>query len=396
MSVLLLGSDTPIGLTIIRELGRHGVPVYAIGRSANAIGGASRHVTRHGVRPQGPLADWLPGLIATLKPAALLAISENDLLDLARMDETIAGCRILTPRAAPLALALDKTATLALARTIGIATPDMWQPLPGDDFAAMAEAQHYPVVVKWANPPDAHARLAAHGLALEKAEFAADAGQLMAILARYAPLGQWPLVQRYCPGFGVGHMLLMRDGRATLRFQHRRLHEWPPEGGVSTLCVGQALTPDDPQMALSERLLAAMGWQGPAMVEYRYDPATGSHVLMEVNGRFWGSQPLASACGAEFAWHAYAQAILGQTLPPPAPNTLRKARYMVPETRRLLTVCTRRHFADPYFRPQRWRALWQYLAGFLDPNMSYYIFQWQDPGPFLRDTANILRKIARR
>jgi protein-tyrosine-phosphatase len=41
------------------------------------------------------------------------------------------------------------------------------------------------------------------------------------------------------------------------------------------------------------------------MVEYRQNPATLDFVLMEVNGRFWGSLPLAVAAGVDFPYHLY-------------------------------------------------------------------------------------------
>src|SRR5690606_28748671 len=100
---------------------------------------------------------------------------------------------------------------------------------------------------------------------------------------------------------------------ATLCFQHERLHEWPPEGGVSTLCRSVPLERHQEQMAKSVALLVSLGWSGPAMVEYRYDPGRGRYVLMEINGRFWGSQPLAYHCGAHFAWEGYRRAVLGAT-----------------------------------------------------------------------------------
>ncbi len=36
MPAVVLGIDTPIGLSIIRELGQHGVPVTGIGRTPGA------------------------------------------------------------------------------------------------------------------------------------------------------------------------------------------------------------------------------------------------------------------------------------------------------------------------------------------------------------------------
>ena len=70
----------------------------------------------------------------------------------------------------------------------------------------------------------------------EKVEYADTPEALLTILRRYDMFGQYPLVQSYCPGEGLGQMLLMQNGKATLRFQHRRLREFPATGGVSTFC----------------------------------------------------------------------------------------------------------------------------------------------------------------
>lgn len=395
---IVLGIDSPIGLSVVRELGRRGVPVHGIGRSPGAIGAHSRWIAEASVRGGGPLASWLPALVARTGARALFAVSESDLLDLARLDPVIAGCRILTPRAKPLATVLDKSATLAAARPLGIDIPDSWQPVRGEDFAARAARLTYPVVVKWADPAAIHDRLAAARLAFVKADYARDPATLLALLDRYRPLGAWPLVQGYCRGSGLGQMLYMEDGRATLRFQHRRLHEWPPEGGVSTLCAAEPLDRHAAQMVRSEALLAAIGWEGPAMVEYRHDPATGRYWLMEINGRFWGSLPLARACRAEFAWEGYRREILGERgpapAPAPAPRGNLRARYMIPETRRLARLLrSRGASADPFFTPRRWGDLASYAAGFLDPRMRYYVFDATDPGPFLADISAGLRKL---
>ncbi len=383
-SVLLLGIDTPIGLTVIRELGERGVPLHGIGRDNHAIGAASRWIASASARGEGPLVQWLPERIRATGAKALMAISEGDLVELAALSAEIEGCRILAPRAGPLGVVLDKARTLDAARGVGIAVPESWQPAPDDQNCPLS----YPLVAKWSDPPAIAAALSAHGLPLLKAEQLADRDALDAMLARYAPLDQWPLVQSFVPGHGVGQMLHMADGRATLRFQHRRLHEWPVTGGTSTMC--EALPPDcyPEQMAKSEALLAAIGWEGPAMVEYRHDPATGAFVLMETNGRFWGSLPLARHSGAHFAWEQYARAFDIATAAEPQRRV--KARFMVPETRRLLHIL--RHGGGE----GRAVALWRYLTGFLDPAMRYYVFEWRDPGPMRRDLANIIRRAVRR
>ncbi len=389
--VLLLGADTPIALSVIRELGQHGVPVHAIGRDVRAIGGASRWLAGFSTRdPARPLGEWLPERIRATGAKALFAITEGDLLALAGLEPEIEGCRILTPRLPQLSLVLDKSRTLEAALSVGIDTPQSWQPLATDDFAATAASLAYPVIAKWADPPAMVVALDAAGLALIKAETLPDAAALRAMLDRYAPLKAWPLVQQFCPGHGLGQMLHMAGGRVTLRFQHQRLHEWPVEGGVSTLCESLPPGAFPEQMAKSGALLAAIGWEGPAMVEYRHDPATGQFWLMEINGRFWGSLPLARHCGAHFAWAQYCAFVLSAD-PPIAPTAKhRRARFMVPETRHLLHIL--RHGGGA----GRLRTLWRYVAGFADPRMRYYVFSWNDPGPMIRDFANIIRSALRR
>lgn len=392
---IILGVDSPIGLTVIRELGAHGVPVHAVGRRVDAIGRFSKWTSSFSVRPAGALGDWLPALIRETGAGALLAISEDDLVALADLPPDIEGCKILTPRRPPLDIVLDKTTTLDRARALGIDTPESWQPVAGDDVAAKAVTLTYPLVLKWADPPAILPVLEAANIDFVKAEHVANAEALQKALARYEALPSWPLVQSYVDGIGLGQMFHMKDGAATLSFQHRRVHEWPPEGGVSTICATVPLDQHADQRAKSESLLANIGWEGPAMVEYRYDLRTDKYWLMEINGRFWGSLPLARHAGAEFAWESYARAMGIPTEQPEIRE--RHARYTIPETRRLIRVLfNRRAIANRRFHATPWRDLLSYFTDLIDPGMRYYVWDSRDRGPFWADMKNMIRKAVRR
>ena len=121
-----------------------------------------------------------------------------------RLPAALGATKILTPDAERLALVLDKARTFEIARGVGIEVPADWQPEQGEDHPALADRLIYPVAIKWADPNAVQAALARCDIALEKVEYAADAAQLAAILARYDGLGRWPLVQTYCPGYGLG------------------------------------------------------------------------------------------------------------------------------------------------------------------------------------------------
>ncbi|MFM5918374.1 MAG: carboxylate--amine ligase [Novosphingobium sp.] len=387
--VLVLGADSPIGLTVVRELGARGVPVIAHGRSERALGRFSRYA-RSFVLDTRPLGDWLPDYAAAQDLGAIMAVSEGHLIELAALKGRIA-CKVLTPDADRLASVLDKARTLEAARKVGIAVPEDWQPAAGQDFAARAAAISYPVAIKWADPNAVQDRLAAEGIAFEKVEYAKDAAQLAAILARYDAIATWPLVQQYCPGHGLGQMLHMANGHASLKFQHRRLREFPPSGGVSSFCASVPPVQHAAQMLKSENLLAELGWEGPAMVEYRFDPATGTYWLMEVNGRFWGSIPLAWHCGAHFAWETYSSAVDGKD-GGQGPYRQRRARYVIPDAKRTAIV-----LKDGTLPPRaRIGALLRFVADFFDPRVRYYVWSLRDPGPFFGDLAGIARRLLRR
>jgi predicted ATP-grasp superfamily ATP-dependent carboligase len=226
-----------------------------------------------------------------------------------------------------------------------------------------------------------------------KAEYCYDAGELRAALLRYAPIGRFPLVQGFCPGHGIGHMVFMHRGEPVLRFQHRRLREWPPEGGTATAAISVSLAEHAALFVRSVDLLRRLEWEGPAMVEYRHDPATGRSAFMEVNGRFWGSQPLAYHAGAPFAWYTYSVLGLGR-VPAPAPYRAGlRCRFVIPDTRRLVTVLFNPGAVqNRRLRLSRWGALRDYVVDFLRPGARYFVFRWRDPMPALADLAGVARK----
>ena len=203
----------------------------------------------------------------------------------------------------------------------------------------------------------------------------------------------YPLIQEYCAGYGLGQFILMKDGQAHYTFQHQRLHEWPPEGGFSSMC---ASLPREQHAALMDKsiaLLRELAWDGIAMVEYRHDPATGESALMEINGRFWGSLPLACHAGAAFPTLCYR--LLGQG--EPVQNTPYRSgmrcRYMVPETKRLVRILFgQQHIADKTLRFKRLPELAGYLLDFVRPGARYYVFDLADPKPFFSDLGHMLRK----
>ena len=106
------------------------------------------------------------------------------------------------------------------------------------------------------------------------------------------------LLQEYCSGVGIGVEMLMHEGTCLAVFQHRRLKELPYTGGVSVTAIAEH--PDPALVEFSLALLRALQWEGVAMVEFKVNAEAGSAVLMEVNGRYWGTVSLPISVGIDF------------------------------------------------------------------------------------------------
>jgi hypothetical protein len=116
-------------------------------------------------------------------------------------------------------------------------------------------------------------------------------------------------------------------------------------------------------------------------------------MFMEVNGRFWGSLPLAVHAGAPFAWYTYS--VLGlRRVPEARPYRVGlRCRCMLPEYRRLFTVLFRRSaIQDRQLRLNPLAELASVLAGFFDPRQRYFVLSLDDPLPMLRDLRAVLAK----
>jgi predicted ATP-grasp superfamily ATP-dependent carboligase len=299
------------------------------------------------------------------------------------------GLSLLIPTRRAMDTVLNKDTIANIARPIGIHSPVNYK-----NDASLAENMDFPLILKWANPTQIMPRLKQHGIPFHKCEYCHTPAELEAVMARYAPIGESPLLQSYCPGYGLGQMIYMHRGKPILCFQHQRIHEFPPEGGFSSLCESISLAQHQELFQQSIQLLQAIDWEGPAMVEYRYNPDNRKAVLMEINGRFWGSLPLAYYAGAHFVWTHYAVNVLG-TVPEQTPVRAGvRCMYFIPEMKRLITVLFKQHaIQDKTLRYDRWQELWVFIRHYLSCQ-PFYIFHWRDPKPFFIDVWGIIKRVA--
>lgn len=281
-------------LAAVRSLGRAGLPV-AVGE-ANPVATAlfSRYASYRYLypsprfRPQA-FIEWLATHLKRRSYRLLLPMESTTL-------GVVLGERSQLQRWTALpfvsrerwAEADDKGQMSVLARSKGVPVPD-FVVLDKDASPEEAAALRFPLVVKpCRGSGSAGLRRVSRREELVTALQAAGLGRRRL------------LVQEAIPGGGeaIGVSLLYdTGGRAVAAFSHRRLREFPVSGGPSTL---RESIPHGETLDAARLLLEALDWVGPAMVEFKVDPRTGTPYFLEINPRFWGSLALAIHAGVDF------------------------------------------------------------------------------------------------
>jgi predicted ATP-grasp superfamily ATP-dependent carboligase len=309
--VLVTDAPSNATLAVVRSLGRRGVPVGVCGFADEFnLASFSRWATESFTLPS-PSRDTagfigaLQHLLETGKYPILFPTTERTIqLVAAARDRLPAWVRIPIPDADALATVVDKERTAALAERVGVRVPRTWCPASPAEVAALAPALPYPVIVKprQTNHHGADGRLA-------KADYAvvAAAPALLRAWSAVDEIVPRPLIQSLVRGRGVGVNTLWNAGRPLVWFTHRRLREIDLRGGRSTAAESVACDPRFVESA--RRMLEALRWHGVAMAEFKWDEATDTFWLLEINGRFWGSLPLALAAGVDFPYYLYQVAV---------------------------------------------------------------------------------------
>jgi protein-tyrosine-phosphatase/predicted ATP-grasp superfamily ATP-dependent carboligase len=294
--VLILGASPRITVPVARSLHRHGIPVEVATFQSEEPRLRSRAIRNfHRLPAKGQPAEFAAALLSLIRETQadmMLAAGDPSLAAMAEHYDQLApllhvGC----PSPRVVERVLNKSLTLETARRCGIAAPLTCTVTTAAELETVGPKLRFPLVAKPGQKggPSFHIT------------YFHDLPALSAFLSNRQPGSV--LLQEYCPGVGVGVEMLIRNGEPIATFQHRRLKESPCAGGVAVLAIAEA--PDRKLAQDSLALLRELQWEGVAMVEFRVDQATGSAMLMEVNGRYWGSSSFPPRAGVDFPFYQW-------------------------------------------------------------------------------------------
>ncbi len=353
--ILVLDGHTTQALACVRSLGRAGERVFVASTERWPLAAWSRYC-RAWVRQA---ADTPDGLAAVRRWASERGVD----IVLPQRERTCVLCNAERDqwKAAGMTLgcgptdmlmgAFDKGRTLAVAHASGVRIPPTWFPASLADCHAAAAMVSYPCIVKprFSDFWDGGQFQAEHG-----AHYVRHAAELCDRALAMRQGEHWPVIQDIVPGRGKGVSALYEHGQPVAWFAHERLRDVRPSGSSSSL--RRSIPVDSRLREPASRLLGALGWHGPAMVEFR-DDSSGEPYVIEVNGRLWGSLALAVAAGIDFPalWTAL---LRGEPVVPPAGS--RNAvtlRWLWGDVKRLLRIIE----GPPPGCPEPYPSLWEGL-----------------------------------
>lgn len=398
-TVLVTDAGRGSAIAIIRSLNRKGWRVIAAAADRLSPGFYSRHTADRVLYPSPTKAadHFVETMLASVKERdvdLIIPVTEETILPLINArQEFEAVCCLALPESRSLELTRDKLQTLELANRLQVPIPcTVLVQSVGEALDRASELQ-WPLVLK----PIVSRKYDSSEESIE--EYSVRFANNLEGLKREMGVFEGRcsvLLQEYHRGHGEGVELLACEGQPLAAFQHRRLCEVPLHGGASALRESVDL---DPQLyEYARRLTEAMNWTGLLMVEFKVGDEGAR--LMEINGRVWGSLPLAVMSGMDFPGRLADLYESGSAAPVNGPATDYAVGLQAANLKLLLNwlvqVLWGRRSYEFLPWPTRREALPVFLKLF-DPRLEYDVMSLSDPRPgmvrFLRIGRKFFRKL---
>lgn len=396
MIVLVTDGDQRPALAITRSLGSRGIQVLVGEEKGRSLASSSRYCANHltypsAIRDPEGFCRFLLNYVSRFQVDLVIPLTDvTTHLVTRRKEEFLRHTRVCLPDFGAFEFVSDKWALLKHAQKIDIPIPRTFYIETSESLSEVLGQLEYPVVVK----PCRSRIPIKDGWISTSVHYADSERELVRLFADIGYLQNHSLIQERVIGPGIGIFLLFDRGELLTAFGHRRIREKPPSGGAS---VFRASIPMEPQLKeYAVRLFKPLAWDGVAMMEYKLDSRTGQALLMEVNGRFWGSLQLAIDAGVDFPYLLYQLSTRGRVEIPPPYQVGVKSRWLLGDLDHLFLRLfkSRRDLRLPEGFPSRLRSLVEFLK-FCQPGVHEEIFSLRDPRPALYELCSYVRNALR-
>jgi D-aspartate ligase len=381
---VIVGLDSMQGLQAARILHDRGIEVIALAKDAKnwaCLTNVCKEIRITDTRHEA-LIEELRALGRTLDRKAVLYPCEDENVRLVsrHRGELQEWYHVALPSAEVVETLMDKTAFYSYAQDQGLPIAPTTFLRSREDLEAVSGTVNFPGVLK---PANSATRLWEKNSMVSafKVENAAEA---FAIYDRYHPYTDVMIFQEWIAGPDSNlfscNCYFGKDGTPLVTFVARKVRQWPPDIGKSSLGV-ECRSDDVLQGTLD--LLEGVGYRGLGYVEFKLDERSGGHIIVEPNvGRPTGRSAIAEAGGVELLLTMYCD-----LLDLPLPDN-REQQYVGAKW-----VHLRRDFQSAL---HGWRQgeltiaeWWRSWRG----RKAYALFSLRDPRPFMADVLRVMRTV---
>ena len=314
--ILTTGASRRATLTVVRSLGRKNLKVSVGDYTRTGTAFLSKYCSEKVIypnpqtNPEGYFNKIL-SKIETGKYEVLMPVHDFELFPILKNRRKIERYTLLPFVDFDIFMkTINKYDTIEIAKSVGVKVPKTYRAWSIADLQRISKDFDYPGVVKPISQTVWDFKKGAKTRYVTKKNYIKNKNDLIRFFENVRNPEEY-LIQEYVAGRGAGVSYLFNKGNMRAFFSYMRVREYPITGGPSTLRVG---IKHKEMIDAGKRILEKMKWHGIAMVEFKLTP-TGEPVLMEINGRFWGSIALAYHSGVDFPYLLYRLAVDGDIKP---------------------------------------------------------------------------------
>ena len=377
----------PVGISVIRCLGRNGVPVIGVDYKRASAGLFSRYcipLFRPSIyQNQETFLEFLLelGKCFKTKPVLFLVDDPDLILSLKRQKELepfylfpLSGWNLVES-------IMDKGKLYQLCQRTGFPIPKTWWARSLEELDKQKQHIEYPCIVK---PTFSDKFRTVFGV---KAKLLHSYSELRPFFERTLESNIETIIQEWIPGnaenlytFGA---YCDRNLEPVATFTGRKIHQYPPDFGTARLAESLYY----PELeALGRRFFKLTGFFGIGLIEFKKDPS-GRLKLFEMNPRPGGwVEYLAANCGANIVLAAYLDTV-GKLVKP-----CRSAKYGVKWVNLAedMYYCLRGYHAFGY--ADRGLTFFEWVRVLQGCRLEAF-FSWDDPLPALVRNVALIRQL---
>ncbi len=389
-AVVIFPVSHAVGLSVIRTLEDHDIPILALDFKPRAAGLYSRHVTPLLVPELGEgVESFEAGMLAIGRcfrtaPVLFLVDDEDLFLSLKHADRWSAVYRLPLSGWPVVSPIVNKGALYRSLAKVGYPIPETWFAANREELIAQRNAIQFPCIVK---PTYSTAFRQRFGV---KAKQFGEFEALLAFADEVFAAGIEFVVQEFIDGPATELYTYAAysddDGEVIASFTGRKLHQYPPDFGTCRL--GESVFAADLE-EVGARLLKILRYRGISLTEFKRDPR-GGYRLIELNPRpgDWPER-LAQLCNANLVHTAY-RASIGEAV-----ERQRGNRYGV----KWVNLFEDAYYCLRGYRlfgfPEEHRGFWKWLRELRGLETDAF-WSWRDPKPALVRLRGMIRDFVSR